>query len=438
YVAVTRRMVDQIDIRNSELVFAGYGIVAPEYGWNDYAGLDVRGKTVIVLVNDPGFATGDSSLFKGRTMTYYGRWTYKYEEAARQGAEGVIVVHQTEPAGYPWAVVQGGWSGPQFYMESEDGNMSRCALEGWISHEAAQRIFSLAGLNFEQLSEAAAHPGFKARPLGLQYSTTLKNRLRHSRSHNVLALLPGTDRSDEIIIYSAHWDHFGVDSSRSGDNIFNGARDNATGTAALLELARAFTALPVKPRRSILFLAVTAEEQGLLGSAYYAAHPVYPLTKTVAVINMDALNIFGKMKDITIIGEGQSELDEYVYEAARAQGRYVRPDPEPEKGIFYRSDHFSFAKQGVPALYTKMGIDHVEHGPEWTQEQNRHWTMNFYHKPDDEYDPQTWDLSGAIDDIRLLFRVGQRLSMEDRFPNWKAGSEFKAKRDADMGASHKQ
>ncbi len=432
FVALTRRMVDRIALKNSELVFAGYGIVAPEYGWNDYAGLDAKGKTVVVLVNDPGYATGDSSLFTGKAMTYYGRWTYKYEEAARQGATGILIVHESGPAGYPWAVVEGGWTGPQFYMEAADQNMSRCEMEGWISAEAARTLFGQSRLNFEEAAAAAAKPGFRGQPLGLTCSLAMTNQIERSESHNVLALLPGTDRKDEVIIYTAHWDHFGVKPEVKGDNIYNGARDNATGTAALLELAEAFQHAPKPPRRSILFLAVTAEEQGLLGSAYYAANPVFPTHKTVAALNMDALNIFGKMKDITVIGLGNSELDEYVKEAAASQGRYIRPDPEPEKGIFFRSDHFNFAKVGIPAMYTKMGIDHVSKSPEEILRISNEWTQQLYHKPGDEYDPQTWDLAGAIDDIRLMFRVGYKLSLEDRFPNWYEGNAFKATRDADL------
>ncbi len=432
FVALTRRMVDDIHIKNSELVFAGYGIVAPEYNWNDYAGLDCHGKTVVVMVNDPGFATQDSSLFTGRAMTYYGRWTYKYEEAARQGASGILIIHETAPAGYPWAVVEGGWTGPQFYMEAADKNMSRCEMEGWITGEAARHLFGHAGMNYDEMTNAAAQPGFKPQSFGLTYSLAITNKISHSASNNVLALLPGTERKDEIIIYSAHWDHFGVKPEVEGDNIYNGARDNATGTAALLELAQAFKNAPTPPRRSILFLAVTAEEQGLLGSAFYAANPVYPTNKTVAALNMDALNIFGKMKDITVIGLGNSELDEYVKAAAKAEGRYIRPDPEPEKGVFFRSDHFSFAKVGIPALYTKMGIDHVAKSSDEILALNNRWTQELYHKPGDEYDPNTWDLTGAIDDIRLMFRIGYELSMEDRFPNWYEGNAFKSKRDADL------
>ncbi len=434
FVALTRRVVDDIEIKNSELVFAGYGVVAPEYGWNDYEGLDVEGKTVVVLVNDPGFSSQDSTFFNGRTMTYYGRWTYKYEEAARQGATGILIVHELAPAGYPWYVVQGGWTGPQFYLQSKDMNMSRCKLEGWISLQAAMSLFDQAGLSYRDEVKRASTKGFKPTSLGLTYSLNMTNEKRQSTSKNVAALLPGTDLKDEVVIYSAHWDHFGIREEMDGDNIFNGARDNATGTAALIEIAEAFAALNSAPRRSILMLAVTAEEQGLLGSAHYAENPIYPLTKSVAALNMDALNIWGKTKDITIIGEGNSELDEYVYKYAEKQGRYIRPDPDAEKGLFYRSDHFSFAKQGIPALYTKMGVDHFEYGVEKTLEKVANWTREFYHKPDDEYDPATWDLGGCVDDVRIMFYIGQELSMETRFPEWREGTEFKAKRDADMAS----
>ena len=436
FVGVTLRVVEKVSLVDSEMVFVGYGIVAPEYNWNDYAGLDVRGKTVVMLVNDPGFATKDPEFFKGRAMTYYGRWTYKFEEAARQGAEGVLIIHETEPAAYPWGVVKNGWTGPQFNLTSEDKNLSRCAVEGWVTIETARKLFESAGLNYDEIKPAAAKQGFKAIPLGLRASVTLKNNLRQSKSNNVIALLPGTDRADECIIYMAHWDHFGIDPALEEDQIYNGALDNATGTAALIELAEAFKKLESPPSRSIIFLAVTAEEQGLLGSKYYATHPVYPPAKTVAAINMDSLNIYGKMKDITIIGYGNSELDDYVEAAAAEQGRRVRPNPTPEKGSFYRSDHFPFAKQGIPALYTSSGIDHVEHGEDWTLAKQEKYTAENYHKPSDEFDPN-WDLSGAIEDLRLLFKVGHKLSMESIFPNWKEGTEFKAKRDADMEAANK-
>jgi Zn-dependent M28 family amino/carboxypeptidase len=436
FVAGTQRVAEEVSLADSEMVFAGYGIVAPEYNWNDYEGLDVRGKTVVVLVNDPGFATQDPALFSGRTMTYYGRWTYKYEEAARQGAAGLFIVHETEPAAYPWQVVQNGWTGPQFNLVSEDNNMSRCTVEGWLRLEAARQIFESAGLNYDELKEEAARPGFRAVPLGLKASLTLKNSIKNVISRNVIALLPGSKRADEYIIYMAHWDHFGINPALGGDQIFNGALDNATGTAALIELAEAFQKLKRPPQRSIIFLAVTGEEQGLLGSEYYATHPLFPTAKTEAVINMDALNIYGRMKDITVIGYGLSELDQYIEAAAKEQGRSVNPDPTPEKGSYFRSDHFSFARQGIPAVYPSGGTDSVEHGKEWTLAQREKYTAENYHKPSDEFDPN-WDLSGAVDDLRLLFKVGYRLATESTFPNWKEGVEYKAKRDADTAAAKK-
>jgi Zn-dependent M28 family amino/carboxypeptidase len=434
FMAWTLREVEEVSLNDSEMVFVGYGIIAPEYNWNDYEGLEVKGKTVVMLINDPGFATEDPELFNGRAMTYYGRWTYKFEEAAKQGAEGALIIHETKPAAYPWEVVKNSWSGPQFNLTSEDKNFSRCAVEGWVTIETAQKLFAEAALNYDEIKRGAIGEDFRAIPLGLKASITLKNKIRHAKSNNVITLWPGSDRADEYIIYTAHWDHFGLDPTLEGDQIFNGALDNATGTSALIELAEAFTKLGPPPSRSIVFMAVTGEEQGLLGSSYYATHPIYPPAKTVAAINMDALNIFGRMKDITVIGYGNSELDNYVEAAAAEQGRRVRPDPEPEKGSFYRSDHFPFAKQGIPALYTSNGIDHVEHGEEWTLAKMDKYTAENYHKPSDEYDPN-WDLSGAIDDLRLLFRVAYSLSMESSFPNWKEGSEFKAKRDADLEAA---
>lgn len=434
FVARTLRVVEESALADSEMVFVGYGIVAPEYNWNDYEGLDVRGKTVVVLVNDPGYATQDPSLFTGRSMTYYGRWTYKYEEAARQGAAGVFIVHETEPAAYPWAVVQNSWTGPQFNLISEDNNMSRCAAEGWLSLEAARKIFDTAGLNYDELKMTAAKRGFKAVPLGLKASLTLKSTVKNVTSNNVIALLPGSKRPDEYMIYVAHWDHFGKNPALEGDQIFNGAVDNATGTAALIELAEAFKKLKHPPLRSIVFLAVTGEEQGLIGSGYYATHAIYPTAKTAAVINMDALNTLGRMNDITVVGYGLSDLDQYIEAAAKEEGRIVNPDPTPEKGSYFRSDHFPFAKQGIPAVYPSAGTDSIEHGREWALAQRDKYTVEKYHKPSDEFDP-TWDLSGAIDDLRLLFKVGYRLAMDTAFPNWKEGTPYKAKRDADIASA---
>jgi Zn-dependent M28 family amino/carboxypeptidase len=432
FVGWTTRVIESVDLEDSELVFVGFGIVAPEFGWNDYEGIDVEGKTVVILVNDPGFYSQDPEMFTGRAMTYYGRWTYKYEEAARQGADAAIIVHETEPAAYPWQTVEGSWTGPQFGMVAEDDNMSRVKVEGWIQLEVANEIFAMAGLDYEALKQLAMSPDFRSVPMGVNASVAISNTVQRSISHNVLALLPGTDRADEYIIYTSHWDHLGRDASLEGDQIYNGALDNASGTGSLISLAKAFLSLETRPQRSILFMPVTAEEQGLLGSAYYGENPVFPLDKTVAVINIDGLNILGPMKDIVIVGYGNSELDDYLIAAAESQGRAVRPDPQAEKGYFYRSDHFSLAKQGVPALYTDTGDDHVEHGVEWTQQKKDEWTATHYHQPSDEYS-EDWDLRGAVDDIELWFVVGYRLANQPVFPNWREGNEFKAKRDAMMG-----
>lgn len=432
FVAWTKRVVESESINNSELVFVGYGIVAPENDWDDYEGVDVTGKTAVILVNDPGFATQDPAVFNGNAMTYYGRWTYKFEEAARQGAAGALVIHETAPASYGWETVRNSWTGPQFALVDENDNMSRLAVEGWLSSETAGTIFERAGLNYDSLKSVAERPGFQAIPMGLTASVSLRNTVVRSASNNVLALVPGTDRADEYIFYTAHWDHFGLNPNLEGDQIFNGAMDNATGISALIELAQAFLGLEERQSRSIVLMAVTAEEQGLLGSAYYATNPVYPLEKTVAAINLDALNILGPMRDVSIVGYGNSELDGYLIDAASHQERVVFPESRPEAGSYYRSDHFSFAKVGVPALYPNAGIDHVEHGAEWTQQRLDEYSANNYHQPSDEYDPN-WDLSGAIDDIRLVFRVGYRLANETVFPNWNEGTEFKATRDAMMG-----
>lgn len=431
FVGVTLRVQEKVSVDDSDMIFVGYGIVAPEYQWNDYEGIDAEGKTVVMLVNDPGFATQDPELFNGRAMTYYGRWTYKYEEAARQGAACAIIIHETEPAAYGWGVVRNGWTGPNFSLVSADGNASRCAFESWITLNTARKIFTAAGKNYDEMKKSAEKPGFRAVPLDLKASVSLENSIRNAVSRNVIGLLPGSTRGDEYIIYTAHWDHFGKNPELEGDQIFNGALDNATGTAALIELAEAFQQLGSPPQRSILFMAVTAEEQGLLGSDYYATHPIYPLTKTVAVINMDALNIYGRMKDIRIVGYGQSELDDYVQAYSKEVGRIVLPNPTPEKGSFFRSDHFPFAKQGVPALYAGSGIQHLEKGEKWGQEQIEKYIREKYHKPSDEYDPN-WDLSGILDDLHMYFTIGYRLSMEDTFPDWKEGSEFKLRRDTDM------
>ncbi|MBC6989165.1 M28 family metallopeptidase [Hymenobacter sp. BT491] len=431
YVAFTQQEKPVVAVQNSPLVFAGYGVVAPEYGWDDYAGRDVRGKTVVVLVNDPGNAGADSTVFKGHAMTYYGRWTYKYEEAARHGAAGLLIVHDTKPAAYPWSVVQSGALGAKLRPQTPDKGASKCALEGWVTLDAAKRLFAAAGQNYDEAYAAANTKGFKARPLGLTLSTSIQNKLNRRVSKNVLAVLPGATRPGEYIIYSAHWDHFGIGKAINGDSIYNGAVDDGTGLAALLSIAKAFTQTPTKPGRTIVFLAVTGEEQGLLGSAYYAAHPLYPLAKTVADLNMDMLWPYGPMKDLTVIGYGQSELEEYARDAAKAQDRYILPDQNPETGMFYRSDHFSFAHVGVPSLYASGGFESREKGKDYVAQLRQNYTAQQYHKPQDQYDPQ-WDLRGITQDAQLYFMVGQRLASETTFPKWRATSEFKGARDKSL------
>ncbi len=434
FVATTEQVVDAIALDDSELVFVGYGIVAPEYGWNDYEGLDATGKTVVILVNDPGYVTQGSDLFTGRAMTYYGRWTYKYEEAARQGAAGALIVHRTGPAGYPWAVVENGWSGPQFGLE-DAGDAPLLDVGGWITEERARGLFSRAGLDFDELDQGALSPDFRPVPLGtLTVSLPISNSLARSSSRNFLAVLPGAERPDEFVIYTAHYDHFGIDPSIEGDDkIYNGARDNASGTAGLLEVARGFVAAPGPPDRSIMFLAVTAEEQGLLGSKYYANHPVVPLDHTAAVVNMDGLITWGATHDITVVGHGNSELDDYAEWAASMQDRVVRPDPHVEKGFFYRSDHFEFAKKGVPAFYTHPGSDMVDGGAERGQSEFDEYVAERYHKPSDEVDG-TWDLAGAVQELELYFMMGWRIANENSWPNWREGNEFRGARDAMMSA----
>jgi len=364
-------------------------------------------------------------------MTYYGRWTYKYEEAARQGADGVLIVHQTGPAGYPWAVVEAGWSGPQF-MLAEKGDAPLTKVQGWITEETARTVFAQARLDFDARAAQAATRDFVPYEMGLDLSLNLRNSIERSTSRNVLALLPGSERAEELVIYTAHWDHLGTDPSLGADSIYNGALDNASGTSGLVQMARAFTELKKPPARSVLFMAVTAEEQGLLGTAHYASHPVYPLDATVATINMDGLNIWGPTGDLTVVGYGMSELDDVLQVAAEGAGRTLAPDPEPEKGHYFRSDHFEFAKRGVPSLYPDAGVQDLEHGEEWARERREEYTRDHYHKPSDEYDP-SWNLDGAVEDLRLMFSVGHALATGEAWPNWREGTEFKALRDEMMG-----
>lgn len=426
FVAGSKRVQSKVSLVNSPLVFAGYGIVAPEYKWNDYAGLDVKGKTVVVMINDPGFS--DSTLFKGKNMTYYGRWTYKFEEAARQGAAGILIIHDTAPAAYPWSVVRSGWSKSKLQSESRDNNMNRAIVEGWISLDIAKQLFKLGGQS-DALFAAALKPGFKAVDLKMTTSLNVTNTIKKSVSNNVVAIIPGTKTPAEYIIYSAHWDHLGIGEKVKGDSIYNGAVDNATGVAGLLELAAAFKKLPQKPARSIVFVAFTGEEQGLIGSEYYAQHPKHPLDKIAANINMDMMGIAGKTKDIVVYGYGQSELEDYAAASAKKQGRVVVPDPVPSSGLYYRSDHFNFAKVGVPSLFTGSGVDNQQHGRTWGLQQVADYTKSRYHSPQDNAS-EIKDYSGMVEDVRLLFDLGYTLSNETGFPKWKKGSEFKAVREA--------
>ncbi len=429
-VIYTRRQLDGSELQNSELVFVGYGINAPERGWNDYEGIDVTGKTVVILVNDPGFATQDPELFNGNTMTYYGRWTYKFDEAARQGAAGALIVHDTLPAAYGWPTVQNSWTGTQFNMQLADDGAGLPAMEGWITKEQAAVLVQRAGQDLDALYAAAAQPGFKAVPLGdLTASTSIETDVQRVVSQNVAAILPGSEAPEEVFIYMAHWDHLGTDPSLEGDQIYNGALDNASGTAALMELAGAFASLEQAPRRSVMFLALAAEEQGLLGSLYYATHPLFPLENTVGGLNMDGMNNFGETRDITVVGLGMSDLDDYLARAAAAQERVLEGDRESEKGYYFRSDHFELAKEGVPMLYPKSGYDDREKGVAYGMEKANEYTEDHYHRVSDEYD-LSWVVSGALEDMETFFRTGLEIANGDDWPNWKADSEFRAKRDA--------
>ena len=413
----------EVELKDSDLVFAGYGVVAPEYQWNDYAGLDVKGKTVVVLINDPGFGNGDESLFKGKAMTYYGRWTYKFEEAARQGAAACLIVHETPGAGYPWDVVVNSWSGPQDALPPREDPAPHLPVAGWLTTEAAARLFAKAGANFDALKKSADARGFKPVALDAKLSTHFTNRIDNLGSENVIGMIRGSTRPDEVVVYSAHWDHLGKDASIKGDGIYNGAIDNGTGIAALIEIAEAFAHQNPPPQRTVLFTAVTLEESGLLGSRYYVTHPAFPLDRTVADINMDALPILGPAKDIAVMGWGQSDLDDYIKDAAAAEGRMIVPDETPEKGFFFRSDQLNFARLGVPVLYARSGLDLVDGGEEAGRRLYADYTANRYHKPADEYDPD-WDLRGVIEDVKAFYAVGKRLADETTFPAWKPDADF--------------
>ncbi|WP_298674149.1 M28 family metallopeptidase [uncultured Sphingomonas sp.] len=436
-VAGTYRVVPRIALKNSDMVFVGYGINAPEKGWNDYAGLDVKGKTVVILINDPDWQTKEAGPaagpFEGRAMTYYGRWTYKFEEAARQGAAAAIIVHDTEPAAYPWAVVRSSWTGPQHELDEPGDHMDQSQIVSWVQLDRAKEIFAAAGKDFTALSEAAKHQGFKAVPLGVKFSGDFSNTIRRSASKNVVGLLPGSGAPDETVLYSAHWDHLGHCDPVNGDGICNGAVDNASGVAGLIAMAE--TQAKAGPaRRSIAFLAVTAEESGLLGSAYYARHPVFPLGKTVGGVNMDVLNVNGATRDFSLTGAGKSELEDMVKPLVAAQGRTIAPEATPEKGHYYRSDHFSFAKLGVPMLSGGSGEDLVNGGIAAGRAAAEDYNANRYHKPADEYNPN-WDWSGAVQDLTIYYQLGRELADGSMWPNWYPTAEFRAIRDQSRGAA---
>jgi len=429
FVAFSRRLTDKIELDKSEIVFGGYGIVAPEYNWNDYENIDVEGKTVVVFVNDPGYGRKDTDFFNGNAMTYYGRWTYKYEEAARQGAKGLLIIHETGPAGYPWSVVLNGAVIPKLYLKPDDNYKSRCALEGWLTFDAAQQLFSKMGHNLKELKEQAKQPSFNSKKMPASLSFKMNSKHRFATSKNVMGYLPGKERKDEVLIYSAHWDHLGVDPTLEGDSIYNGAVDNGTSLAWMMEIAEAFASLDEPVKRSVMFLAPTAEEQGLIGAKHYVKNPVFPLQKTVADINNDLMLPYGRYKDVMITGYGQSELEDIVAKVAKKHDRYIYPDPNPQTGMFYRADHFAFAREGVPALFARGNCDSREHGKQWAKKKEQFWLENRYHKPSDEFNAETWDLRGVRDDARLLFEVGYRIANDTIFPEWKEGSEFKDKRD---------
>ena len=431
FVAGTLQAKPEVELKDSDVVFMGYGVDAPESQWNDYDGIDVKGKTLIVLVNDPGWDGNDANLFKGREMTYYGRWTYKYEEAARKGAAAVFIVHQTEPAAYGWNVVQSGWTTPRLDLPESEDPSPRLPVAGWITLDAAHRLFAKAGQDFDALQKQAGTRGFKAVPLNAKASITLESTIAHSISSNVIAMVKGSKRPDEAIVYTAHWDHLGKDETLKGHQIYNGAVDNGTGIAALLEIAGKFAGENPKPERSVVFAAVTMEESGLLGSQYYVAHPPFPLAKTVADINMDALPIIGETKDMEVTGMGQSQLEDEFKTVLAAQGRVISADAAPEKGHYFRSDHFNFAKAGVPALAAGSGEDLVIGGTAAGKAASEDYVKNHYHQPTDVYDPK-WNFDGVIKNVQAYYALGEKLANSESFPEWNPNSEFRAKREAMM------
>lgn len=420
-MAWTPRVVDDLDVTDSDMVFVGYGIVAPEYDWNDYEGLDVEGKTVVMFVNDPGYATQNPELFDGNSMTYYGRWTYKFEEAARQGATGAIIIHETGPAGYGWNVIAGG-SDTRFDLARDNRNMDRSAIEGWVTAETAEELFAGVGLTLAEAHEQALSEDFSPVDLNVAMNLEVQNEFEYIDTHNIIGYIEGSTYPEEHVIYMAHWDHLGVDPDTG--EIYNGAQDNASGTAGVMSIAEKFAG-EEQPERSIVFALVGAEERGLLGSAWYADNPLFPLEKATAGINMDVMNVYGPMRDFVVVGWENSDIQDYAEPYVVQQNRYLAPETNPEAGIFYRSDHFSLANQGVPVLYAKGGVDHFEYGESYGQERQEEYTREAYHAPGDEYNPD-WDLRGTHQDLWVYYRLGHELANSRAWPRWAPGNEFEA------------
>jgi len=418
FVAWSKQEKDHVSA-DGELVFCGYGVVAPEYEWNDFK-TDVKGKIIVVLINDPQLA--DQTKFGGKAMTYYGRWTYKLEEAARQGAAGALIIHETEFASYPWEVVRGSWSGEQFDIVRPDKGASTVPIQGWITRNVATAIFKSAGLDFEDMKKKALEHDFKPVPLGFTASVDIKNEMRRLDSKNVMGVLEGSEKPREYVIFTAHWDHLGIGEEQNGENIYHGAVDNASGVASMMEIAKAAVKLQPRPKRSLVFMAVTGEEQGLLGSDYYVDNPIFPLNKTLANINIDGANVYGRTDNhIEVIGYGYTTLEDILKEVAAQQQRTVVPDEAPEAGHYFRSDQFSFAKKGVPALYTKSV----------TSEDYKEYTAKRYHKPSDKFDP-SWDMKAAAFDAGALLQVALMVANSDGWPEWKPGTEFRAMREESL------
>jgi len=437
FVASSARLQPEIKIDKSDVVFVGYGVVAPEYGWDDYKDVDVHGKTLLMLIGDPPVPDPkdpsklDDKMFKGKAMTYYGRWTYKYEIAARKGAAAAIIIHETEPAAYPWQVVRSSWGKENFELDNPNKNMDAVSASSWITVDVAKKLFGDCGQDFDALKKSAITKEFRPVALKAKANIEIKQQIRSFKSHNVIGKLEGNEPKlrDEYIIYTAHWDHLGRHPELQGDQIFNGAIDNASGVASVMQLASAFTKLNPPPKRSVLFMATTAEEAGLLGAKFYAEHPLYPLEKTLADINIDGVNPLGKAHDLEDLTNNNSTLDDLLGHAAARQGRVMKPNSEPEKGGFYRVDSFEFAKAGVPVLHAARGIEIIGKPPEYGTQKRDEFVAKHYHQVSDEVDPN-WDLSGAVQDVDLLLEVGYQVANGDKFPEWKSGSEFKGKRDA--------